>query len=122
MATSTDTVPPKRHAEFYFPDGNVKLLVENILYNLHRSILERHSEVFLDVVGIRLVQGEDSKGGLGLGTVVVPSMKSADFECFLSILYPKIVAYMVRGSIPFCIIHRADLGIQRYRAAGGPRP
>jgi len=54
----------RRHERFYFADGNVTFQVQNILYRVHRYFFERDSAVFA-------------------------AYFPADFEAFLSILYPS---------------------------------
>jgi len=85
---------PNRHPEFYFSDGSVIFLVENDLYNVHRSILARHSSVFTGM--FELPQGNSTQEGLTDGNPVrLPETKSADFEFLLLVLYPRVV-----GNIP----------------------
>ena len=77
-----------RHPEFYFDDGNIILLVENDLYNVHRSILARHSNAFLGM--FELPQGPGIQEGLtDENPVRLPETRSTDFELLLLTLYPR---------------------------------
>jgi hypothetical protein len=73
-----------RHPNFYFDDGNILLLVEPVLYRLHRSILSRHSNVFLDMLG----QGEGSEEGKNdENPVRLSSVTNEEFERLLWLAY-----------------------------------
>lgn len=79
---------PTRHNEYYFEDGNVILLVESVLFSLHRGVLRRHSELFLTMLS--LPQSPSSQEGLHDRTpILLPEVKSRDFERLLWILYPQ---------------------------------
>lgn len=40
---------PQRHDQLWFDDGNIVLLVDNVAFKVHRSLLSRHSTVFKDL-------------------------------------------------------------------------
>ncbi|VDC03896.1 unnamed protein product [Peniophora sp. CBMAI 1063] len=116
--------PPSLSSRFYFEDGNVSLLVENVLYKVHHTILTRHSPWFAK----RLSQPDDSllpgwyphqtKKGEQLwvhwnnkdiqdvhprvqdesGAWVLEGVTSAQVDAFMSVLYPKnFVTYDIVG-------------------------
>jgi hypothetical protein len=43
------TSTPKKHASFWYPDGNVIIQVEEVQFKLHRSTLSRHLAYFTDL-------------------------------------------------------------------------
>ncbi|KZS87765.1 hypothetical protein SISNIDRAFT_419059 [Sistotremastrum niveocremeum HHB9708] len=93
MAETEDEVRirgPSRHVEYYFEDGNLVLLVENHLYNLHRGILTRHSDVFSAMLSVPRPNGEP-EGSSDMNPIRLESIKSPDFEKLLWILYPPII-------------------------------
>ncbi|KAG8739713.1 hypothetical protein FRC11_000577, partial [Ceratobasidium sp. 423] len=63
------------HPEYYFPDGNVIVAVENTAFNLYRGILQRHSVLFED--------REES------GLIVYGTIKAETFAILCGFLYPK---------------------------------
>ncbi|KZP17544.1 hypothetical protein FIBSPDRAFT_830314 [Athelia psychrophila] len=70
-----------RHSQYYFKDGNVVLLIEEVLYNVHRYFFERDSAQFRSI--LETVQGVDEKN-----PIVLPDVSCSDFDEFLAILYP----------------------------------
>jgi len=51
----------KKSTDFWFKDGNLTLEVEDTQYRVHRSVLSRHSSVFLDM--LELPQAETTTDG-----------------------------------------------------------
>ncbi|KAI5119753.1 hypothetical protein M0805_004085 [Coniferiporia weirii] len=47
-----------KQADFWFKDGNVILLAGNVAFKVHRGVLERHSDVFEDLLSIPQPPGE----------------------------------------------------------------
>lgn len=111
----TDLV--KRHGKFYFDDGSVELMVDNVLYNVHRSIFEHNSSWFCE----RFQQPVDSlpagwqvhqitpnkkaifvnhalervssahprpKGSHG-DAIALDGITSSEFDSLLAVLYPQ---------------------------------
>ncbi|TFK51823.1 hypothetical protein OE88DRAFT_1679291 [Heliocybe sulcata] len=79
----------RRHEEYYFVDGNVILLAEDVLFNLHRSLLERYSPVFRDMWA--MPGSSDSLAeleGASDANPIVIHTSAYDFERFLWIFYP----------------------------------
>ncbi|KZP22519.1 hypothetical protein FIBSPDRAFT_859566 [Athelia psychrophila] len=70
-----------RHSQYYFKDGNVVFLIEDVLYNVHRYFFERDSAHFRSI--LESVQGADEQN-----PIVLPDVRSTDFDEFLAILYP----------------------------------
>ncbi|KZP08365.1 hypothetical protein FIBSPDRAFT_939052 [Athelia psychrophila] len=70
-----------RHSQYYFKDGNVAFLIEEVLYNVHRYFFERDSAHYRSM--LESVQGADEKN-----PVVLPDVSCRDFDEFLAILYP----------------------------------
>lgn len=44
-----ESAQPQRHDQLWFDDGNIVLLVDNVAFRVHRSLLGRHSTVFKDL-------------------------------------------------------------------------
>ncbi|TFY83755.1 hypothetical protein EWM64_g253 [Hericium alpestre] len=77
----------KEHERFYFDDGNVFFLVEDILYGVHRSVLCRDSAHFVEL----LAERRNSKGGQSSPgeLFIMDDVKRSEFEALLSVLYPS---------------------------------
>ncbi|KDQ55734.1 hypothetical protein JAAARDRAFT_59712 [Jaapia argillacea MUCL 33604] len=81
--------PPQRtrHERFYFPDGNLILVVENTLYNIYRYILQRESEYFAATLSLPqdplCCEGVSDEKALPL-----PAVRRKDFDAFLTVLFP----------------------------------
>lgn len=80
------------HPRFYFPDGNLVLLVGSTLYCIHKYFFHRDSPTFKDM--FTLPQGDaDHLDATPEGTsddnpIVLHDQIQNDFECFLKLLYP----------------------------------
>ncbi|KAI0785800.1 hypothetical protein C8Q75DRAFT_696685, partial [Abortiporus biennis] len=81
---------PLHHKDYYLEDGNLVILVENILFRVFRSTFRRHSSVFNDlfmlpepVEGATGVEGSSDENPL-----VFSGISTVDFERLLWILYP----------------------------------
>ncbi|KZP04949.1 hypothetical protein FIBSPDRAFT_666410, partial [Athelia psychrophila] len=70
-----------RHSQYYFKDGNVVFLIEDVHYNVHRYFFERDSAHFRSILESN--QGVDEKD-----PIVLPDVSCSDFDEFLTILYP----------------------------------
>ncbi|KZP22520.1 hypothetical protein FIBSPDRAFT_859569 [Athelia psychrophila] len=70
-----------RHPQYYFKDGNVVFLIEEVLYNVHRYFFERDSTHFRSI--LESAQRSDEHN-----PIVLPDIRCADFDEFLAILYP----------------------------------
>ncbi|KZP28765.1 hypothetical protein FIBSPDRAFT_1039492 [Athelia psychrophila] len=70
-----------KHSKYYFKDGNVILLIEEVLYNVHRYFFERDSSHFRSIL-------ESDQGADEQDPVVLPDVSCSDFDEFLAILYP----------------------------------
>ncbi|KDQ55735.1 hypothetical protein JAAARDRAFT_48606 [Jaapia argillacea MUCL 33604] len=88
VSTNVPVGPARvRHEKFYFPDGNLVLLVENKLYNIYRYILQRESVCFASTLG--LPQDPSlSEGGSDDQPLPLPDILCEEFDAFLSVLYP----------------------------------
>ncbi|KZP08362.1 hypothetical protein FIBSPDRAFT_703036, partial [Athelia psychrophila] len=70
-----------RHSRYYFKDGNVVFLIEDVLYNVHRYFFERDSTHFRSIL-------ESVKGADEQNPIVLLDVSCSDFDEFLAILYP----------------------------------
>ncbi|KZP11399.1 hypothetical protein FIBSPDRAFT_800245, partial [Athelia psychrophila] len=70
-----------RHSQYYFKDGNVVFLIEEVLYNVHRYFFERDSAHFRSVL-------ENAQGADETNPIVLSDVNCNDFDEFLAILYP----------------------------------
>ncbi|KZP04954.1 hypothetical protein FIBSPDRAFT_806207, partial [Athelia psychrophila] len=77
----SNEIEQPRHSKYYFKDGSVVFLIEKVLYNVHRYFFERDSAHFHSI--LENVQGADEQN-----PIVLPGVRSADFDEFLAILYP----------------------------------
>ncbi|KAI5118243.1 hypothetical protein M0805_007492 [Coniferiporia weirii] len=76
-----------RDEDYYFPDGSCIVLVENILFNVHRSILSRDSSSFSTL--FTLPQGEQivPDGTTDENPIVLYGDTAREFRHFLWALY-----------------------------------
>ncbi|KZP02322.1 hypothetical protein FIBSPDRAFT_1055948 [Athelia psychrophila] len=76
-ATSSASNEIQKHACFFLPAENIFFLVANTLYSVPRAPFERQSSEFT------------GKGLTEDGPLILGDVKVADFDHFLSILYPS---------------------------------
>ncbi|KIJ51396.1 hypothetical protein M422DRAFT_158628 [Sphaerobolus stellatus SS14] len=79
----------KRHKTYYFDNDQVIFLAEDTLFNVHKSILSRHSPVFRDM--FEMPPTVDVEGSFDSNPIRLENVKALDFERLLSILYPTTV-------------------------------
>ncbi|KZP04093.1 hypothetical protein FIBSPDRAFT_968425 [Athelia psychrophila] len=70
-----------RHSQYYFKDGNVVFLVEEVLYNVHRYFFEHDSAHFRTIL-------ENAEGADETSPIALSDVNCSDFDEFLTILYP----------------------------------
>jgi len=80
----------QRHREYYLDDGNVVFLVENILYRLHRSIIQKHSSALRDLWCMPPPGGE-IEGTSDDNPIYLHKVKAIDFTRLLWIIYPPVL-------------------------------
>ncbi|TFY83748.1 hypothetical protein EWM64_g254 [Hericium alpestre] len=78
----------KRHDRFYFDDGNITFLVEDVLYSVHRYFFCRDSSYFVDFIMNRLIPKGGNSSIPFSEPFVLDDVKSAEFDALLCILYP----------------------------------
>ncbi|KAF5320980.1 hypothetical protein D9619_001579 [Psilocybe cf. subviscida] len=80
---------PQRHPRFYFPDGNVVFLVEDVLFNVHRYFFQRDSPVFSAMFSLPKPEADERpEGEDDEKPIVLSNISKKDFERLLVILYP----------------------------------
>ncbi|KDQ08363.1 hypothetical protein BOTBODRAFT_48291 [Botryobasidium botryosum FD-172 SS1] len=88
----TDTAGPTHHPEYYFEDGSIIFLVEDVSFNIHQSKLVQHSEFFKDM----FLSKETGGGGEGQSDehpIKIPDTLAVDFANLLWWLYtPQIIS------------------------------
>ncbi|KAI0353619.1 hypothetical protein OH77DRAFT_1483585 [Trametes cingulata] len=97
QADAQPSAPPKtprpekatvqKHSEYFFPDGNVVVQVEDVQYNLHRSLLAMHSPVFRELFTLPQPPGS-TEGCSQNHPIVLSGIRAMDFTRFLWLLYP----------------------------------
>jgi len=58
--------PSERHNVLWFPDGNVVLATDSLLFRVHKSFLSLHSSIFKDMFDLPHVSAGDSGGSDGV--------------------------------------------------------
>ncbi|KAF5373481.1 hypothetical protein D9615_009460 [Tricholomella constricta] len=85
MVPANPCALPGRSTEFWFSDGSVVLIVENMAFRIHQSILSKHSDVFADLFTVPQPRSDsDSIEGV---PVVHLTDNLADFTDVMRALY-----------------------------------
>ncbi|CAE6501460.1 unnamed protein product [Rhizoctonia solani] len=77
-----------RDPDYYFEDGNTILLIQDVLFKVHRSLLKAQSQVFEDM--FTLPSGDtanDVEGTSDEHPIAIPQVKSPRFRNLLKIIY-----------------------------------
>jgi BTB/POZ domain len=75
--------------EYYFVDGNVVLVADNVAFRVHKSVLARHSNYFRQLVVQRPVPLEGTDYFDGCLVIRLPD-RSFEVSEFLRILYDHV--------------------------------
>jgi len=82
-----DTVlPPYRHPDLWFSDGNIALVAGEFYFNVHRGVLCRNSALLSEA--IEALAAENKSGRLIEGNIVLElADRPEDLSRFLTALY-----------------------------------
>ncbi|KAM6502777.1 hypothetical protein JOM56_002754 [Amanita muscaria] len=79
-----------RHAEYYLPDGNLHLLVENTHFRIHSFFFARESERFRAIFEKPVSPGCDREGTSDSNAIIIRNVSPEHFAKFLWVFYdPK---------------------------------
>ncbi|KAG9118560.1 hypothetical protein FRC07_006871 [Ceratobasidium sp. 392] len=90
LATPELTPPPAtpRDAEYYYEDGSVILLVDNVLFKVHASLLKAQSQVFRDMLALPLDGSHETPAGTtDERPLDIPEVTATAFRNLLKIVY-----------------------------------
>ncbi|GBE89324.1 hypothetical protein SCP_1503320 [Sparassis crispa] len=87
--SASDTSDPQQDAEFWFEDGSIVLIAQDIAFRVHRGVLSRHSEVFRDL--LKVPGKQEEKFGCPF---VHLSDSPADLRSLLRVLYDGAVSHL----------------------------
>ncbi|KII90658.1 hypothetical protein PLICRDRAFT_39239 [Plicaturopsis crispa FD-325 SS-3] len=79
--------PPVRDTKYYMEDGDCTILVENILFKVHRFLLSRDSSAFHDMFGLPGEHDKDAEGSSDENPVTLPGDTADEFRALMFILY-----------------------------------
>jgi len=80
---------PSRHKRFYFSDGNLVFLVNNVLYNVHRYFFQQYSAHFSTMFSLPQPDGKPAEGKTDDNPIHLSSIVTTDeLDRLLSIFYP----------------------------------
>ncbi|KAI5896063.1 uncharacterized protein SCHCODRAFT_02685144 [Schizophyllum commune H4-8] len=80
-----------RHSTHWYRDGSIVLHVENVLFRVHQTVLETHSEVFRDMSAVSQIGGEQTLDGCHI--VRLHGDSSEDWACLLDSLYNALLFF-----------------------------
>ncbi|KAG6914731.1 hypothetical protein DXG01_015698 [Tephrocybe rancida] len=90
MPTNPDDTKIQRSTEFWFSDGSIILIVQNVAFRVHKSILSKHSEVFSDL--FKVPQPRNDAETMDGVAVVNLSDDLKDFKDVLGALYEPLLS------------------------------
>ena len=87
---SHDTAPSKRDEEFWFADGTIILIIQDIEFRLYRCLLKDRFPIFKDLFSLPQPASNDSEGQSGDACPVVHLHDSArDWRNVFRLYMPK---------------------------------
>ncbi|CAE7104546.1 unnamed protein product [Rhizoctonia solani] len=99
---STDLTGFSRDEHYYFQDGNIVLLVGNVLFRLHSSLLSRECEMFrnmfskptriassMSLDGASEMPKKGKEGGCDENPIIMPQLRPQSFRNFLLAVYGR---------------------------------
>ncbi|KZV63917.1 hypothetical protein PENSPDRAFT_757623 [Peniophora sp. CONT] len=81
------TMPPQRDPDYYMSDGSCVLLVDNILFNVHRTLLARDSSFFSSLFLVPSPSSSPPDGSSDDNPLVLHDDSAPAFRNFLWVLY-----------------------------------
>lgn len=83
--TETDYSLHTQDPAYYFPDGNICLVADQVIFKVHQGILARHCTVFRNMFGVpELTEGDVRHDGV---RVVPLTDNKDDLRVFLRLIY-----------------------------------
>ncbi|KAJ7171292.1 hypothetical protein C8R46DRAFT_1190670 [Mycena filopes] len=111
LATKPETLRPtqlapssSRDAQHYHLDGDCVILVENVVFKIHRFHLTHNSPVFASMFGLPL-GGTLEEGLSDESPIVLHGDSAADFRALLKYLYAPVLETQIEA-IPLSEMHR----------------
>jgi len=71
---------PEHHGVLWFPDGNVVLATDSLLFRVHKSVLSLHSSVFKDMFDIAFTPAGNFPGSSGEQVGAINARSSEEYE------------------------------------------
>ncbi|KAF8160087.1 hypothetical protein BJ912DRAFT_357882 [Pholiota molesta] len=87
MSTSCPNKQYSRHSEYYIPDANLHLLVDNMLFRVHSFFFERDSAKFRAVLEAPIAPNTARSGSSDSKPIVIKNSSPSEFARFLFIFY-----------------------------------
>ncbi|CUA70824.1 hypothetical protein RSOLAG22IIIB_09163 [Rhizoctonia solani] len=85
-ATACDNAP--RDPDYYFEDGSIILLLEDVLFKVHATLLKSQSQVFEDMFAMPAGNvSSRTEGTSDQDPVIIPQVKPSQFRNLLKMLY-----------------------------------
>ncbi|KAH7097126.1 hypothetical protein BKA62DRAFT_833472 [Auriculariales sp. MPI-PUGE-AT-0066] len=117
----------RKHPLFYYDDGNLVLLLQGVLFNVHRSIIAQHSTMFRDMLSLPQVptvhkdtasaakEPDPIPEGTAGNPLLIPGVSAASFSRIiahiygLSYLIPPIDSRLLDAKEIVELFHAADI-------------
>ncbi|TRM62028.1 hypothetical protein BD626DRAFT_459000 [Schizophyllum amplum] len=100
-----------RHGTHWYRDGSIVLHVDDVLFRVHQTTLERHSDFFKDLFGVPQPEGEEQVEGCPV--VRLGGDKSVDWVPLLDAMYDTTLYFDALASQEFSEIFPCISGILR---------
>ncbi|QRV97357.1 The BTB (BR-C, ttk and bab)/POZ (Pox virus and Zinc finger) domain [Ceratobasidium sp. AG-Ba] len=86
--TASNQEPFAQDSNYYYEDGNAVLLIENVLFKVHGSLIKAQSKVFEEMLVASLKKkGKKVQGSTDKSPIVVEGVRAAEFRNLLKMIY-----------------------------------
>ncbi|KAG8713199.1 hypothetical protein FRC11_012993 [Ceratobasidium sp. 423] len=76
-----------RDPQFYFQDGSIVLLVKDVLFKVHATLVKAESQVFEDMFTMPIGDNIGAEGTSDQRPIVIPQVEPAQFRNLMKMLY-----------------------------------
>ncbi|KAF9047610.1 hypothetical protein BJ165DRAFT_1113979 [Panaeolus papilionaceus] len=94
MSTDTQALNTIRHGQYYIPNADLCLIVEQFIFKIHRYFFERESEYFARKLAVPTSAGGALPGSADHSAIILDNVTPSQFSNFLWVFYnPKFSLY-----------------------------
>ncbi|KAH7334250.1 hypothetical protein B0J17DRAFT_672707 [Rhizoctonia solani] len=88
VASETEITPNYlRDPQYYFEDGSIVLLVKDVLFKVHASLIKMESQVFENMFAMPRGNSAETEGSSDRNPIVISQVEPAQFRNLMKMFY-----------------------------------